>query len=313
MKKTIPPTNTPRGTVTPSSTITPRDANIPPAFNIIGLLLTIAVSYLSITGLFNHNTMSLQSARYPSLFTPAPWAFSIWGLIYLGLAGFVIFQARNNPEAAELRSQIRSWFLLSCFANSCWVIAWMYDLAILSILLMVILLFSLFMIILRTDMELTDPPLRTIAFVWWPFCLYSGWITVALLANIAAVLGRQTTLQPVAAGHQPTLQTAVPILLQPEPLAIVLTLVAGLIYLTMTWLRNMREYALVGAYALVAVGVADLHRSPAVIPHPSAVVINLPPSHAVSTTTFIIAGILFLSSSYHAYKNRAYSPFRKRS
>ena len=35
---------------------------------------------------------------------------------------------------------------------------------------------------------LTDPPLRTIASVWWPFCLYSGWITVALLANISAWL-----------------------------------------------------------------------------------------------------------------------------
>jgi len=54
---------------------------------------------------------------------------------------------------------------------------------------MATLLFSLLMIILRTDMDLTDPPLRTIAFVWWPFCLYSGWITVALLTNIAAVPG----------------------------------------------------------------------------------------------------------------------------
>ncbi|MBS1601627.1 MAG: tryptophan-rich sensory protein [Bacteroidetes bacterium] len=271
MKKTIPP---------PAS-------NIPPVVNIIGLIATIAVSYLSVTGLFNHNTMSLQSARYPSLFTPAPWAFSIWGLIYLGLAAFTVYQARNNPEATQLRSRIGSWFLLSCFTNCCWVIAWMYDLPWLSILLMALLLFSLVMIILRTDMELTDPPLRTIAFVWWPFCLYSGWITVALLANIAAVLGRYTSIPPV-------------------PLAITLTLLAGTIYLFMTWRRNMREYALVGAYALIAVGVADLH------PSPSPGIGDLHPSTAAACTTFIVAGILVLSSGWHAWKNRAYSPFRKR-
>jgi hypothetical protein len=244
---------------------------IPAAANIIGLVVTAAVSYLSVTGIFNHNTMSLQSARHPSLFTPAPWAFSIWGLIYLALAGFVVFQARKNDEAFQLRSRVGGWFLLSCLANSCWVIAWMYDLAGVSVLLMMVLLFSLFMIVLRTDMELTDPPLRTIAFVWWPFCLYSGWITVALLANVAAVIGAGASA------------------------AIVMSLVAGAVFLTMTWRRNMREYALVGAYALVAVGVADWHRAT-----------------EVSWTSFVVAGILFVSSSWHAWKNRAYSPFRRR-
>jgi len=269
MKKTIP--------------ASPAGSAVAPAANIIGLVLTVAVSYLSVTGIFNHNTMSQQSARHPSLFTPAPWAFSIWGLIYLGLAGFAVFQARNNDEARQLRSRIGGWFLLSCVANSCWVIAWMYDLTGLSVLLMSGLLFSLLMIVIRTDMELTDPPLRTIAFVWWPFCLYSGWITVALLANIAAVIGGGAASQAASEGD---LAAAV---------AIVMTLIAGIVCLLMTWRRNMREYALVGAYALVAVGVADWHRAP-----------------AVSWTTFVVAGILFLSSGWHAWKNRAYSPFRRR-
>lgn len=97
--------------------------------------------------------------------------------------------------------------------------------------------FSLVMIILRTDMELTDPPLRTIAFVWWPFCLYSGWITVALLTNIAAVLGHDTTLQPTGPGRHSPPQLTV-LTLQPAPLAIILTLVAGTVYLFMTWRRN---------------------------------------------------------------------------
>ncbi len=261
-----------------------------PILNIIGLLATIVISYLSVTGIFNGNTMATQSARYPTLFTPAPWAFSIWGLIYIALGAFVIFQARaivqpRTPaqaqvaeEAQTLQQQIGGWFLLTCIANSCWVIAWMYDQAGLSVIIMIILLFSLFKIIQRTDMELTDPPLRVIASVWWPFCLYSGWITVALLANISAWLVR-IRWDGIA----------------PEPRAIIMTIIAGAVYLFMTWRRNMREYAFVGVWALIAVAMADRDRAP-----------------AVTVTAFIVAGILFISSSIHGYRNRALGPFRKR-
>jgi len=129
-------------------------------------------------------------------------------------------------------------------------------------------------------MELTDPPLRTIAFVWWPFCLYFGWITVALLANISAWLVKIQWDGPGIA---------------PATWAIIMTLIAGVIYLYMTWARNMREYALVGVWALIAIALADRGRAP-----------------AVATTAFIVAAILFLSSGIHGYRNRAYSPFRKR-
>ncbi|HEY4288064.1 MAG TPA: hypothetical protein VGN00_13255 [Puia sp.] len=261
-----------------------------PVLNIIALLWTIATSYLSVTGIFNGNTMAIQSARYPTLFTPAPWAFSIWGLIYIALGAFVIFQARVTirpqnrsqaqvaEEAKTLQGQISGWFLLTCIANSCWVLAWMYDQVGLSVLIMIVLLFALFKIILRTGMELTDPPMRIIASVWWPFCLYSGWITVALLANISAWLVK---IRWNGLGA--------------EPLAIIMTLIAGAVYLFMTWRRNMREYGLVGVWALIAVAMADRDRAP-----------------AVTVTAFIVAGILFISSSIHAYRNRAYSPFRKR-
>jgi hypothetical protein len=273
-----------------------------PVLNIIALLATIAISYLSMTGIFNGNTMAAQSARYPTLFTPAPWAFAIWGLIYIALGAFVIFQARAivrprsasqtraiahslNPspateEAKTLQQQIGGWFLLSCIANSCWVLAWMYDQAGLSVIIMIILLFSLFKIILRTDMELTDPPLRIIASVWWPFCLYTGWITVALPANISAWLVK---IQWDGFG------------LSEANRAIIMTLIAGAVYLFMTWRRNMREYGFVGVWALIAVAVADRDRAP-----------------SVTITAFIVAGILFISSSIHGYRNRAYSPFRKR-
>ncbi|MBS1662295.1 MAG: tryptophan-rich sensory protein [Bacteroidetes bacterium] len=235
--------------------------------NALALLLTILVNYGSTAGWFDHNTMAIQSARHPSLFTPAPWAFSIWGLIYLALLAFVIYNIRTGEDR-----RIGPWFLISCIANSGWVIAWMYDQTILSVVIMITLLLSLLKIILLTDMELTDPPLKTIAFIWWPFCLYLGWITVATLANIAAVLG-----------------------IQSESTTILLIAIACAAYLTLTWKRNMRESGFVGVWALIAVGKANEHRAP-----------------VVTTIAYIAAGIIFLSSSIHGYRNRAYSPFRRR-
>lgn len=63
--------------------------------NIIALIVMVAVNYLSNTGLFNNETMASVSASYENLFTPAGYAFSIWGFIYLGLTGFIIHQSKG--------------------------------------------------------------------------------------------------------------------------------------------------------------------------------------------------------------------------
>jgi hypothetical protein len=253
--------------------------------NGIALVIMVVISYLSNTGVFGGNTMATISAKYPTLFTPAAYAFAIWGLIYLALAGFVIFQGRTllgQPEAEALVGRVGWWFVISCLANSAWVLAWLYDQTGLSVLIMIVLFYSLLKIILRTDMELTDPPLRTIAFVWWPFCLYSGWISVALIANVAVwltKLGWQGFILHTAAW------------------AVIMIIVAGVVHLFMTWRRNMREFAFVGVWALVAIAIARQHEN-----GPVSVII----------AAYTMAGILFLSSSLHGYKNRALGPFRKR-
>jgi hypothetical protein len=253
-----------------------------PIANAIALIITIIINYLSNTGAFGGNTMATVSAKYPTLFTPAAYAFTIWIAIYLGLLGFVVYQFRSGPgsESPTTVQQIGWWFVLSCAANCCWVLAWLYGWTGLSVLIMLALLLSLLQIILRTDMELTDPPLRLIASVWWPFCLYSGWITVAFLANITVWLKRINW--PEFEKSQPAW-------------AIAMVLLAGVIYLFMTWRRNMREYAIVGAWALVAVAIADSHRST-----------------AVCWTACTVAALLLISSGIHGYRNRAFSPWRKR-
>ncbi len=249
--------------------------------NIIALIIMLMVNYLSNTGIFNGSTIASVSEKYKNLFTPAGYAFSIWGLIYLGLLGFAVYQStvffKNGSiedevvyEEEETIYQIGWLFVASCAMNCLWILAWLYDYTGISVLIMLFLLLLLFRIIINTGMELKDVSFRKIALVWWPFSIYSGWITVALIANTAAYL---TKLGWEGFTSEVTWTIA-------------MICLAGAIYLFMTWTRNMREYALVGAWGLIAVAVA-----------------NWDGNHSIVRTATIVSIILLISSGLHAFKN----------
>jgi len=216
-----------------------------PIANALALIVTIIINYLSNTGLFNGNTMGSVSEAYDNLFTPAGYAFSIWGLIYLGLLGFVVFTGRSlfsgKEEVPELR-QIGWWFVASCVANSLWVFAWLYDHTGLSVLLMIVLLGSLLKIIVNTRMELDYHPFKKYLFVFWPFALYAGWVSIALVANISAWL---TSINWSGWGLPEVSWT------------VVMICMAGVINIFMVLKRNLREYALVGIWGLLAVAASN--------------------------------------------------------
>lgn len=243
---------------------------------------TIVMNYLSNTGMINGQTIGGVSGDYNNLFTPASYAFSIWGVIYLLLLGFVLYQGKSllgKLKHDDFILKIGPWFMISCLANSLWVICWLYGWLALSLVCMFTLLVSLLVIIVRNDMEIWDAPLSVIFYLWWPFVIYAGWITVASIANVAAYLTQQQTITD--------LDTQVWI-------TVVMIVIAVAINLYMTWTRNLREYALVGAWALAAIFVANQTEQ--------------------STVAYVaIAGavILFISSSYHGFINRATSPMAK--
>jgi hypothetical protein len=248
--------------------------------NGIAFFSMIFINYLSNTGLINDNTNATVSQAYENQFTPAGYAFSIWGIIYLLLLGFVIYQVLGLYSKAkdnDLAKQVGWWFVISCVANSLWLFAWLNEALGLSVVVMLVLLFSLIKIVRRTNMELWDAPFKVILFLWWPFCIYIGWISVALIANIAAYL---TKIGWDGFGLSDVFWT------------ITMIIIAGLLNLFVTWNRNMREFALVGAWALIAIAVANWYTQ-----------------QTISYTAIGVAIILILSSSVHALRNWKTLPF----
>jgi len=150
-------------------------------------ILVIFVNYLSNALPLNGLTQKDISDKYDSLFTPASFTFSIWGVIYLALAAFVIYQALPAQRKSERVSWVSKLFILSCFANILWIFVWHYEFLILSLLFMFAILAILVTIYHALGMIREQFGWKEWVFLYLPFSLYTAWITVATIANISIV------------------------------------------------------------------------------------------------------------------------------
>jgi len=155
--------------------------------NIAAFIVVIAVNAMANGVPLGGQTTGEISAKYPSLFTPAGYVFSIWGLIYFGLAAFVVWQALPGQRANGRLAAIRTPFVINCLGNAAWIFAWHYDQLLLSVVLMLVILGTLVQIYRRLGAGTTEMPAAERWFARLPFSIYTAWITVATIANISAV------------------------------------------------------------------------------------------------------------------------------
>jgi hypothetical protein len=155
--------------------------------NIVAYAVMILVNTLSNALPINDQSMPEISAKYPSLFTPAGFTFSIWGLIYLTLLAFVIWQALPAQRGNTKVAAISGYFKANCLVNALWLVAWHYDLIVLSMALMLAILTTLVLIYRTLVATIPEAPWIEHLALYLPFSLYTGWITVATIAN-ASVL-----------------------------------------------------------------------------------------------------------------------------
>lgn len=158
--------------------------NTIPILNIFSLLAVIFVNALANALPINGYNTGELSAMYPNLFVPAGFTFSIWGIIYLVLIVWAIYFLLPN-QRKQSRYQIHGvgkWFILSSFGNIAWIFAWHYKYIELSLILMLVILFSL----INAYKSLTPGKSNWIEVV--PYSVYLGWISVATIANTTAFL-----------------------------------------------------------------------------------------------------------------------------
>ena len=154
--------------------------------NFISLLFVFLFNFLTGTGVINNLSQKEISDMFPTAITPAPFAFSIWGVIYtfVAIAIILILFRYKEKEYNDTVKAISYWFLLSSIANVLWTVSFAYLQIALSTLLIFILLFSLVMIL--KQLSKLDPPIKSI----FPlaFGMYAGWVLIASVLNVAVTL-----------------------------------------------------------------------------------------------------------------------------
>jgi hypothetical protein len=139
----------------------------------------IVMNYLANALPLNGKATNELSDSLPNLFVPAGITFAIWGVIYLLLLTYSVVQFTGKNQIAI--SGISWLFGVSCILNALWIVTWHYEKLPLSLLVMLGLLVSLIWI----NLIIKDLPLGILKAA---FGVYLGWICIATVANVTALL-----------------------------------------------------------------------------------------------------------------------------
>jgi translocator protein len=209
--------------------------------NIVFYILTIVINSLAGgTTLIGGRLTAAVSDSNPTLVTPAGYVFSIWGIIYILLGVFVVYQALPSRSNRGFTEKIGWLFVLSSIINIAWIFVWQFEYLVVSVVLIFLLLASLIAIYVRLGVGKSKVGLDDRLAVHLPFSVYLGWITVASIADVATTL---VSLNWNGGG------------LSPETWAILVVAVALVITALMLITRKDVAYSLVIIWALVGIAV----------------------------------------------------------
>ena len=225
----------------------------------------IYLNYYANTRPFAGQTMGMVSAKYPTLLTPAGYAFSIWGLIFLSLAVYAVWQLLPGQQKLSLPDALAKPLTLASVATASWVVLFANEMILPSVGVMVLILGCLIVTYGRARRRIFAEAAPVLAGV--PFSLYLGWISVASVINITIGL-QQLGWQP-AAGLSVTLT-----------LGLIFAVVA--IGLLMSRVFRDLVFPLVVAWALAWLWVARLGEVP-----------ELGWAALVGATVSVVAGFVF--------------------
>ncbi len=158
--------------------------------HLLALAAVTYVNYLANALPLNGHTPGELSDKYPNLFVPAGITFSIWLVIYLwlfvwaGLQAAALFGKASAPGVEKTGG----WFLATCALNVGWLFAWHWE----QVLLAACIIAALLVCLIFLNRAIGNGHSAVNGTEKWTahavFGLYQGWITVALLANITALL-----------------------------------------------------------------------------------------------------------------------------
>lgn len=150
------------------------------------LVVTLVINTFGALGFINGLSQKEISDMFVTLITPSPSTFSIWSVIYslLIISIIVMIVKKDDSYYKSAVNQISTLFWVSCILNIAWIVAFSYvqiELSVLFILGFVITL----SLICRKLLKIQDHKRWLLPL---SFGIYTGWLFIATVVNIAAML-----------------------------------------------------------------------------------------------------------------------------
>lgn len=155
---------------------------------VVSYIVTLVMNWLATTGALGGLTTQQIATRYPIYFLPANFTFGIWGIIYLALGAYTVYQALPSQRERPQQRAVGWLVALTGVFNSLWLVMFQNTLFAASMVAMLALLATLIVIYTRLDIGRVRMSVTTRVLVALPVSLYLGWITVATIANASYVL-----------------------------------------------------------------------------------------------------------------------------
>ncbi len=122
-----------------------------------------------------------------TLLAPAGPAFSIWSVIYVGLAAYTVWQWIPGPDRSDRARGTRALASASMMLNALWLLVTQQNWLWVSVAVIVALL-AVLVLLATAVSRLARPTLVESLVVDTTFGLYLGWVAVATCANVTATL-----------------------------------------------------------------------------------------------------------------------------
>lgn len=155
--------------------------------NLFAYLLMVGMNYLANAIPLGGVNTGEVAYRYDNLLLPSGYVFSIWGVIYLLLGIFIVWQMSNKGNRPHIRTRISWFFAASAFFNAFWIIAWHTTDPSVSLKIMFLYFISILLVYLRLR-GCCKEDLRAKFIITIPFSILLAWLSFALIANITAFL-----------------------------------------------------------------------------------------------------------------------------
>lgn len=207
---------------------------------VLSTVVVIVVNGLASALPLNGKNTGEISDQFSVHFVPAGYVFAIWGLVYLGLIVYSIYQALPSQRENPRLRRIGYLYVLSCAANVTWLFLWHYEVFALTVVAMVVLLLLLVAVYLALGTGRSSASTGETWLVRVPFSIYLGWVTVATIANATSLL---EYLNWPGWG------------IAPEVWAVIMLVAGALITLAVSLTRGDMAFVLVIVWAFVGVAI----------------------------------------------------------